>query len=263
METQFFFKSQRGAQMKRTPISKRLKHIAQLVKPGVSIADIGTDHGYLPSYLLEHGQCTKVILSDVNKGPLENAKMTFMEYHPTYFDKTAFRLGSGIQTLEKGEVDCVVIAGMGGGLIQMILEDDVEKSLSFNTLILQPQTEQDRLREYILHTLKLNIAYEAFVEDAGKQYEMMVVTHEQVTTEETFDVFDITSDLEFGYRVLASELLNYKPFLQNKYNKYAFVLERLPDEAIHAEKREKLLHKIKTIHTLMEAIDVYEHRKNR
>lgn len=246
--------------MRKTPISKRLKHIAQLIKPGVSVADIGTDHGYLPSYLLEHNECHKVILSDVNKGPLENAKTTFLEYHPNFTDHKAFRLGSGIQTIQNGEVDCVVIAGMGGGLIQLILADDAEKAKSFDTLILQPQTEQDRLRSYIMNTLNLNISYEAFVEDAGKQYEILVINQ---TVSETFDVFTVTNDLEFGYKVLASEIPNYRLFLQNKQNKYDFVLERLPNEAVYEEKREQLLIKLKTIHAIMEAINVYEHRENR
>ena len=96
-------------------LTDRLLKIANLVTKGKKIADIGTDHGYIPVYLLNKGYIDFAILADVNKGPLENAKSEVI--HNNLTDKVDLRLGSGIEVLNENEVDEVIIAGMGGILI--------------------------------------------------------------------------------------------------------------------------------------------------
>lgn len=129
-------------------LSDRLQKIADFIEPGESVADIGTDHGFLPAALWESGKSPRVILSDVNAGPLEKAKANLERYFPDKeFD---LRIGSGLRTLESAEVDTVVIAGMGGLLISDILGDDLEKSKTYRKLILQPRNAQDKLRAWLL-----------------------------------------------------------------------------------------------------------------
>jgi tRNA (adenine22-N1)-methyltransferase len=129
-------------------LSDRLQKIAEFIEPGETVADIGTDHGFLPIALWESGKSPHVILSDINEGPLEKARANINKYYPNKeFD---LRIGSGIQTLKPGEADSVVIAGMGGLLIAEILSDDLQKTRTFKKFILQPRNAQSRLRSWLL-----------------------------------------------------------------------------------------------------------------
>ena len=129
-------------------LSDRLQKISDFIEKGESVADIGTDHGFLPISLWETGKSPRVILSDINEGPLEKARINIQKHNPDNdFD---IRLGCGIQTIRRAEVDDIVIAGMGGLLIAEILGDDLEKSKSYHKLILQPRNAQDKLRKWLL-----------------------------------------------------------------------------------------------------------------
>lgn len=128
-------------------LTPRLAAIANEVVPGETLADIGTDHGFLPAALWEQGICPRVILADVNEGPLNKARENCASRYPKEaFD---FRLGDGLQVLQPGEVDVVAIAGMGGILMTEILEKDLEKSWSFQRLILQPRNNVGKLRHWL------------------------------------------------------------------------------------------------------------------
>ncbi len=132
--------------------SNRIKAIVaqakQLKDHYESMADIGTDHGYLPRLMLEKSLVDRCILCDINEDPLKNASTTFDA--TAYLDQVSFRLGSGIEPLMHSEVELVVVAGMGGGLILEILSQDFSKTKDVPYLILQPQTEQNLLREWLI-----------------------------------------------------------------------------------------------------------------
>ncbi len=153
-------------------LSERLELIANLIEEEETMADIGTDHGFLPVALWERGICNKSILSDVNKGPLEKASENIKTTNPgVEFD---LRLGNGLETIELGEVTTLVIAGMGGVLITEILGADLEKSKSFKKIILQPRNGQAKLR-YWLSRNGFNIIKEALVKEGLYICEIMVV----------------------------------------------------------------------------------------
>ena len=129
-------------------LSDRLSIIANEIERGETVADIGTDHGFLPIYLWENNICPKVIMADISKGSLEKARTNCLEAHPDMvFD---LRLGDGIKVLENGEVDAVSIAGMGGILMTEILGADLEKTKSFKKFILQPRNNVGYLRYWLL-----------------------------------------------------------------------------------------------------------------
>lgn len=130
-------------------LTDRLLTIANLVTKGKRVADIGTDHGYIPVYLLNKGHVDFAILADVNKGPLENARNEVR--HNNLTDKVNLRLGSGIEVLNENEVDEVIIAGMGGILISELLEAKKSVAHNLDKLILQPMQAQDELRKYLLN----------------------------------------------------------------------------------------------------------------
>jgi len=123
-----------------------MKAIADLVIQGKACADIGTDHGYIPAYLLEKNVCPFVILCDIGEGPLSIAQNNLSDIDKS---KADFRLGDGIKVLKPSEVSTVIIAGMGGELIESILGYDLDKSHSYERIILQPRTKSDELRLWL------------------------------------------------------------------------------------------------------------------
>ena len=131
----------------RLQLQPRLQCIASLVPKGARLADIGTDHGYLPVYLLQEGTIGHAIASDINALPLAHARATAAEYGVT--EKLDFRLCPGLAKLRPEECDTVAIAGMGGETILGILEAAPWTRDGAHTLILQPQTKADLLRRWL------------------------------------------------------------------------------------------------------------------
>jgi len=160
-----------------TALSGRLTKIAAQFEKGETMADIGTDHGFLPLYLWENSVCPKVIMTDISSGSLDKAKEAFQRTIRTAGGKEPdihFRLGDGLEPLEKGEVDTVVIAGMGGVLMTYILGHDVMKTLSLRNYILQPRNGSGKLR-YWLDTAGFEIVSEALAPEGKFICEILTV----------------------------------------------------------------------------------------
>lgn len=151
-------------------LSKRLQAVAGLVTPDLKIADIGTDHAYIPIWLVEQGISPSAIAMDINQGPLEKAKENIVLHGLTSRIKT--RQSDGMRQLKPSEAESVVIAGMGGGLVIKILEDVKEQDLGIKEWILQPQSELKKVREY-LNESGYRIVDEMMILDEGKFYPMM------------------------------------------------------------------------------------------
>lgn len=128
-------------------ITPRLECIISHIMPGTA-ADIGTDHAYIPIHLVQNKISDFVIASDVRPGPVRIAKQNVEKYGLS--EKIEVRLGNGLSTIEKNEVSTVIIAGMGGQLIQELLEEDLEKSYSYSSFLLQPMNAQYELRKYLI-----------------------------------------------------------------------------------------------------------------
>ncbi len=138
---------------------------------GKTVADIGTDHAYIPIKLIEENIAKRVIASDIKEGPVKIAKQNIRKNGLN--DKIEVRLGSGLSVLNKNEADTVIIAGMGGEMIEKILRDDEEKAKAA-LLILQPMNSQYELRKYLINNgysiIDEDIAVEGF-----KVYNIMTV----------------------------------------------------------------------------------------
>ncbi|MGN0334388.1 MAG: tRNA (adenine(22)-N(1))-methyltransferase, partial [Lachnospiraceae bacterium] len=134
------------------------------------LADVGTDHGYVPIYLYEKKVIPAAIAMDVNQGPLERAKLHIAEAKLEKVIET--RLSDGLSALKPGEADSILIAGMGGPLIVKILDTHRETAASAKELILQPQSEIADVRKY-LYEQGYEIIEEHIVLEDGKYYPMM------------------------------------------------------------------------------------------
>ena len=131
----------------KLPISKRLLCCALMVTPGSRVADIGTDHGYLGIYLLQTGAARHVIACDLRKDPLENARRNAKLFGVD--GEMEFRLSDGLEKILPDEVDTVVMAGMGGDLIQKILSQCPWRKREGLQFILQPQSAGNVLRRWL------------------------------------------------------------------------------------------------------------------
>lgn len=151
-------------------IGTRLETIAALVPQGSKVADIGTDHAYLPVWLMEQGKITEAIAGDIASGPCQAARNTVAMYGLK--NKIDVRQGSGLEVLQPGEADCITIAGMGGSTIISILEASMDVAVSAKTLVLQPMAGAAGLRRWLVeHGWRL--ADEELVDDPPHFYEII------------------------------------------------------------------------------------------
>lgn len=153
-------------------LSKRLRAVADLVTAGYQVADIGTDHAYIPIFLTETGKTDYAVAMDVNKGPLRKAQENICAYKME--EQIETRLSDGFSALKVQEVQSAVIAGMGGNLVIRILEEGHDVVSCLKECILQPQSEPDKVRAFLLQEGFFFIE-EDMVEEDGKYYPMMKV----------------------------------------------------------------------------------------
>ena len=115
-----------------------------MIPVGLPVADIGTDHGRLPAWLLRNGRVPRVIATDRAAGPLQGAQQRLRGL------SVDLRLGDGLHTLDSGEVETVVLAGMGGRRVVRILQSCPEITASLTCVVVQPQGEAEWLRRYFI-----------------------------------------------------------------------------------------------------------------
>ena len=146
-------------------LSDRLQAVASMVTENSRLADVGTDHGYIPIYLCEMGKIPSAIAMDVKKGPLLRAKMNIERYHMQ--EKIRIRLSDGVLKLNPD---------MGGTLVMKILEEGKKVLVDVKELVLQPQSDIDKVRKY-LYENDYVITAEKMVCEEEKYYPMMHVQH--------------------------------------------------------------------------------------
>lgn len=213
-------------------LSVRLQAVADMVTVGSRVVDVGTDHAYIPIYLVECGKNPSAIAMDVNRGPLEKAKENIALHGLE--DKIETRLSDGLKQLHSGEGESIVIAGMGGGLVIKIMEEGSLHKEDIKEWILQPQSEIGKVRQY-LNEEGYFIAEENIVIDEGKFYPMMRVikgNREEYTQEE----------LDYGKRLLEQK----NPILEKFLKKEICVKEEIYDKLQYTD-RERVINRIEEI----------------
>lgn len=172
----------------------RLNELIKMVPENARIADIGTDHAYLPIKLMQLGKIKYAVASDVAKGPLRNAAADIERANLT--DKISVRLGNGVTTIRKDDqIDTVIIAGMGGKLICNILS---AASTAFPTLVLEPNIGEAMVRRFLMEH-NYQISAEKLIATGGHSYEL-------IKAEKVNKKFNLTNDeLLFGPIILQKQ----------------------------------------------------------
>lgn len=161
-------------------LSKRLHAVASLVTPGNRVADVGCDHAYTSIYLVENKIADRVIAMDVNQGPIDRARDNITKYG--YSNQIETRRSNGLEKLQEDEADTILIAGMGGALTIQILEEKQGLVKRIKELILQPQSEINKVR-VMLQEQNFMIVGENMVKDDGKFYMMMKAIPKDLVSE--------------------------------------------------------------------------------
>ena len=216
-------------------LSKRLTALANMVTDGNRLADIGTDHGYIPIYLCQTGKIPSALAMDIGKGPLQQAQTHIAEHGLSEQIKT--RLSDGMAALQFGEADTILIAGMGGGLVMKILSEGAEKLTGKEELILQPQSEIALVREFV-RVRNFQILNEDMILEDGKYYPMMKVS-QQKAAEQTKILPQEVADA-FGPVLLQKRHPVLKEWLERELRTTNSVIEQLSAQPDHERIRNRM-----------------------
>ena len=208
-------------------LSKRLQNIADFVKKGAVVADIGTDHAHIPIYLIKNNIISKAYACDINAGPLEKAKENINYYGVKNIE---LRLSNGLEKLKTDDADTVIIAGMGGELITDILEKGRRFFDTERKFILSPHTKTDEVRKYLLSN-GFEITKEDMCIDEGKFYTVM----EAVYMGKTFSY--TKGELLFGKYLIDNKNPVLFEYLKKEKQKYLNIISA---EGINDTRRREL-----------------------
>lgn len=216
-------------EVKTVQLDSRLSAVASLVRKGKTLADIGTDHAYLPVYLVENRIINRAIASDLRTGPLENARAAVSQY--CFEDKIELRLSDGLDNIKEMEVEDIAVAGMGGLLIAGFIERTKWLKNPEIHLILQPMTHAEELRK-TLYDNGFTIDKELVAKDGDKLYIIISAYYIGKITEYS-DINLIIGTLSQNNDELSKEYLN-KMFV--KYDKKLTALKLANKETDELEK---------------------------
>ena len=201
-------------------LSKRLEQVASMVTKGNIIADIGTDHGYVPIYLVEKGICPKAYAMDINQGPIESAIKNIENYGLS--EKIQAIKSNGLEKLEPEKADTIIIAGMGGELIVNILENGLAKlencSRPVKELVLSPHKRGDLVRKY-LEEHEWHITDEKMLIDMNKFYTIIKAEKGQESYPET--------ELLYGRILLDRQDTTLKKYLDKENAKFQKIKQKM------------------------------------
>ena len=180
-------------------MNKRLNALAEMVDKGSRVADIGTDHAYLPIELMNENKVSYAIASDIAAGPLQNAKDDIVA--AGFEDKIETRLGAGLSTITKTDkIDTVVIAGMGGKLMVQILDDALNNGFKFKNLVLEPNIGEPGVRKWLIE----------------HQYRILTEDRESLTEKELyFGPFILKEKNPVFYQKWQGQLVYHEKLLTN------------------------------------------------
>ena len=199
-------------------IGERLQTVASLVPPCHTVADIGTDHGYVPACLALSGRCRHVIASDIAEGPCQAATETRNKYK--LHNEMEIRMAPGLNGLRDGEAETVVIAGMGGATIAGILEESPEIAASVTTFVLQPMNAAGLLRRWLTQH-GYHIAGEALCKENKHIYSIIKAVHGEGKQELS------PLEEEFGPCILEKRPALWQEYIEGKAEHFRRLLRQM------------------------------------
>ncbi|MED3548961.1 tRNA (adenine(22)-N(1))-methyltransferase [Cytobacillus praedii] len=234
--------------MNTEKLSQRLEAVANYIPRGFRLADIGSDHAYLPCYAVKKGMVPFAVAGEVVEGPYQSAqrqvKLEGLE------EKIIVRKGNGLEVITQGEIDCVTIAGMGGALIASILEEGKNKLDSVKRLILQPNISAITTRQWLADN-GWELISEEILEEDNKIYEILVA--------EKGDPFkpykNLQKELLLGPLLMKQSSVSFQKKWRNELKNWQRILTQLENAAESEEtilKKKELKEKIQMVEEVID-----------
>ena len=225
----------------RIKLSERLRMNVSLVPNGARVADIGCDHGYASIWLVEHGTAQTVIAMDVNEGPIRRARKHIRQMGLD--SRIECRKSDGLEKLCPGEVDTLLIAGMGGPLMIRILREGAAVMQDVHTLILQPQSELAEVRKFLIGQGFVPVEEKACFDD-GKYYFAICARRRETGDGERWEE---EWQYRYGTYLVKKRDPVLKRYLCKEKGKYEEILNNFAPGQAQAEPGAELRHKINEI----------------
>lgn len=206
----------------RVTLDRRLKQVVAYIPEGSVLADIGSDHAYVPCFAIQQGIVKRAIAGEVNRGPMEAAQAQVALIGAT--NEIDVRLGDGLAVLKKDEATCVTICGMGGSLISSILEAGKTKLGAVERLVLQPNVDGQHVRVWLLSN-GYRLVEETIVEENDKVYEILVGERGEETVYKTGE--EREWQLLFGPYLVESRPEPFKLKWRREADKLDYVLGQM------------------------------------
>lgn len=234
----------KGERMNIQQLSKRLETVVSYIPEQSKIADIGSDHAYLPCYAVNKGIASSAIAGEVVKGPYLSAKKQVEDAGLTR--EVEVRLGNGLEVISPGEVNCITIAGMGGALIASILEEGKDKLSDGTRLILQPNVSAKSIRTWLMDN-EWDLIGEEILEEDDKLYEILIAekgnphTHysKELEKELLLGPFLMKERNDAFIKKWNQELRQWKNIVNN--------MKKAEQTEVLETRKHELLHKIKMV----------------
>jgi Predicted SAM-dependent methyltransferase len=197
-------------------LNLRLKCVADRIRRGSYPADIGTDHAYIPIYLIKNEICGRVIATDIRRGPLLKAEKNILEYGIK--DRILLAQGPGLTPVLNHDIDCAILAGMGGRVIRDILEDGKSKAGMVDYFVIQPVQYPEVVREY-LYNNNYSIQEDRLIKENGRIYQVMTAVHGT-------DIIDDCIFFEFGKKLIENKDPLLHEYIEKKISELKKVIEK-------------------------------------
>lgn len=223
-------------------ISNRLKSVAGMVTKGYTVADIGTDHGYVPIYLIKHDISPKVYAMDINSGPLKIARANVE--NEGFEDRIIIKQANGMKALEPGRAESVIISGMGGELIVQILKESKVNDM-VKEFILSPHKNPEVLRKYLIDN-NYKITEEIMLKDSGKYYTIMKAVH---GTENTYEMIELL----YGRKLIEERNRTLREYLEIEEKKFSKIYNEMRNNG--SKELPGVEQKLKNIRKTLEKIE--------
>lgn len=217
-------------------LSKRLETVSNYIISNSTFADIGSDHAYLPCYAIKNGLAKSAIAGEIVEGPYQSALQQVKE--AKLENNISVRKGDGLEVIEANEVDCITIAGMGGGLITSILQKGADRLEGVKRLILQPNIGAHHIRNWCVQN-NWELIAEVIIEEDEKIYEILVAS--KIQTNEFYKLTD--ASLLLGPFLMKEKNNVFKKKWTEELKQWKTILEKMnkaenPDKI--SERKEQL-----------------------
>ncbi len=223
---------------KKISISNRLKTIGDFVIDNSKVVDVGCDHGLLSIYVYQNRKNVSIIATDINEGPLNEAKNNIKNYKLE--NKIETRISDGLKNIKKKEFDTVVIAGMGGNTIVDILSYDIDKTSNSKRIIIQANNNIDRVRKFLVNN-NFKIEDEKLVKENNIISTIILFTKNKENVKYSKD------EILFGPILIKENSELFNELLNNDLKKYNIILNKIPKKYIIKRfKIKKYISKIKS-----------------